>query len=120
MSFLISRKNEVNNMEDKKEKRIRLLSKEVDRLTSENEVLKKENAELQGKVNEMSTWGNITNALTFKEYEKKMKDQIEKAKKLCSLYDTLISKQKTFYAKEKGKYQKATNKAIKEFNKSLS
>ena len=45
---------------------------------------------------------------------------IEKAKKLCSLYETLISKQKKFYAKEKGKYQKATNKAIKEFNKSLS
>lgn len=41
-------------------------------------------------------------------------------KKLCSLYETLISKQKKFYAKEKGKYQKATNKAITEFNKSLS
>lgn len=58
-------------MEDKQEKRIRLLSKEIDRLTSENEAMRKENAELQWKVNEMSTWGNITNALTFKEYEKK-------------------------------------------------
>lgn len=107
-------------MEDKKDKKIRLLSDEVDRLRKENEAMRKENAELQGKVNEMSTWGNITNALTFKEYEKKMKDQIEKAKKLCSLYEILITKQKTFYAKEKGKYQKATNKAIKEFHKSLS
>ena len=34
-------------MEDKKDKKIRLLSDEVDRL-------RKENAELQGKVNEMS------------------------------------------------------------------
>lgn len=107
-------------MEDKKDKKIRLLSNEVERLTSENEVLKKENAELQGKVNEMSTIHNEETIASFQSYEQELKDQIEKAKKLCSLYEILITKQKTFYAKEKGKYQKATNKAIKEFHKSLS
>ena len=101
-------------MEDKKDKKIRLLSDEVDRLRADNEAMRKENAELQGKVNEMST------IASFQSYEQELKAQIEKAKKLCSLYETLISKQKKFYAKEKGKYQKATNKAIKEFNKSLS
>lgn len=95
-------------MEDKKDKKIRLLSDEVDRLRAENEAMRKENAELQGKVNEVST------------IYLELKDQIEKAKKLCSLYEALVNKQKKFYAKEKGKYQKATNKAIKEFNKSLS
>ena len=107
-------------MEDKKDKKIRLLSNEVERLTSENEVLKKENAELQGKVNEMSTIHNEETIASFQSYEQELKDQIEKAKKLCSLYEILITKQKTFYAKEKGKYQNATNKAIKEFHKSLS
>ena len=100
-------------MEDKKDKKIRLLSDEVDRL-------RKENAELQGKVNEMSTIHNEETIASFQSYEQELKDQIEKAKKLCSLYETLISKQKTFYAKEKGKYKKEINKAIKEFNKSLS
>lgn len=100
-------------MEDKKDKKIRLLSEEVDRL-------RKENAELQGKVNEMSTIHNEETIASFQSYEQELKNQIEKAKKLCSLYETLISKQKTFYAKEKDKYKNATNKAIKEFNKSLS
>lgn len=107
-------------MEDKQEKRIRLLSKEIDRLTSENEAMRKENAELQWKVNEMSNPHNEATIAYFRSYEQELKDQIHKAKKLCSLYETLISKQKKFYAKEKGKYQKATNKAITEFNKSLS
>lgn len=107
-------------MEDKKDKKIRLLSNEVDRLRKENEAMRKENAELQGKVNEMSTIHNEETIASFQSYEQELKDQIEKAKKLCSLYEILITKQKTFYAKEKGKYQKATNKAIKEFHKSLS
>lgn len=107
-------------MEDKQDKKIRLLSDEVDRLRVENEAMRKENAELQGKVNEMSTIHNEETIASFQSYEQELHDQIEKAKKLCSLYETLISKQKKFYAKEKGKYQKATNKAIKEFNKSLS
>lgn len=100
-------------MEDKKDKKIRLLSDEVDRLRAEN-------AELQGKVNEMSTIHNEETIASFQSYEQELKAQIEKAKKLCSLYEILINKQKKFYAKEKDKYQKATNKAIKEFNKSLS
>ena len=100
-------------MEDKKDKKIRLLSEEVDRLRNEN-------AELQGKMNEMSTIHNEATIAYFQSYEQELKDQIEKAKKLCSLYEILISKQKKFYAKEKGKYKKATNRAITEFNKSLS
>lgn len=107
-------------MEDKKDKKIRLLSNEVDRLRVDNEAMRKENAELQGKVNEMSNPHNEATIAYFQSYEQELKDQIEKAKKLCSLYETLISKQKKFYAKEKGKYKKATNKAITEFNKSLS
>lgn len=107
-------------MEDKKDKKIRLLSDEVDRLRVENEAMRKENAELQWKVNEMSTIHNEETIASFQSYEQELKAQIHKAKKLCSLYETLISKQKKFYAKEKGKYQKATNKAITEFNKSLS
>ena len=106
-------------MEDKKDKKIRLLGDEVDRLRKENEAMRKENAELQGKVNEMSTWGNITNALTFKEYEKKMKDQIEKAKRLCSLYEQLIEKQKQYMEKEEIKFQEATDKAIADFEGAL-
>ena len=100
-------------MEDKKDKKIRLLSEEVDRLRNEN-------AELQEKMNEMSTIHNEATIAYFQSYEQELKDQIEKAKKLCSLYEILISKQKKFYAKEKGKYKKATNRAITEFNKSLS
>ena len=82
--------------------------------------MRKENAELQGKMNEMSTIHNEATIAYFQSYEQELKDQIEKAKKLCSLYEILISKQKKFYAKEKGKYKKATNRAITEFNKSLS
>ena len=89
-------------MEDKKDKKIRLLSDEVDRLRKENEAMRKENAELQGKVNEMSNPHNEATIAYFQSYEQELQDQIDKAKKLCSLY------------------QKATNKAITEFNKSLS
>lgn len=78
-------------MEDKKDKKIRLLSDEVDRLRKENEAMRKENAELQGKVNEMSTIHNEETIASFQSYEQELKDQIEKAKKLCSLYEILIT-----------------------------
>lgn len=86
-------------MEDKQEKKIRLLGEELERLTSENEVLKKENAELQASINELSSYGNVEKDAIFKEYEEKMKDQIEKAKRLCSLYEQLIDKQKRYMKK---------------------
>lgn len=41
-----------------------------------------------------------------------MKDQIEKAKRLCSLYEQLIEKQKRYMEKEEIKFQEATDKAI--------
>lgn len=107
-------------MEDKQEKRVRLLNEEVERLTSENEVLKKENAELQARINELSSYGNVEKDAIFNKYEEELKTEIANIKKLYSLYDQLLAKQKKYISKEKGKYKKATNKAISEFNKSIS
>ena len=102
-------------MEDKKDKKIRLLSDEVDRLRVENEAMRKENAELQWKVNEMSTIHNEETIASFQSYEQELKAQIEKAKRLCSLYEQLIEKQKRYMEKEEIKFQEATDKAIADF-----
>ena len=103
-------------MEDKKDKKIRLLSDEVDRLRVENETMRKENAELQGKV---EAYENDEKLIAIKTYEQDLKKRIEQISKLQSLYEKLIEKQKKFITREKGKYKKATNKAITELNKSI-
>ena len=68
-------------MEDKKDKKIRLLSDEADRLRKENEAMRKENAELQGKVNEMSNPHNEATIAYFQSYEQELKEQSRKSKK---------------------------------------
>ena len=103
-------------MEDKKDKKIRLLSDEVDRLRKENEAMRKENAELQGKV---EAYENDEKLIAIQTYEQDLKKRIEQISKLQSLYEKLIEKQKKFITREKGKYKKATNKAITELNKSI-
>ena len=103
-------------MEDKKDKKIRLLSDEVDRLCADNEAMRKENAELQGKV---EAYENDEKLIAIQTYEQDLKKRIEQISKLQSLYEKLIEKQKKFITREKGKYKKATNKAITELNKSI-
>lgn len=103
-------------MEDKKDKKIRLLSDEVDRLRKENEATRKENVELQGKV---EAYENDEKLIAIQTYEQDLKKRIEQISKLQSLYEKLIEKKKKFITIEKGKYKKATNKAITELNKSI-
>ena len=87
-------------MEDKKDKKIRLLSQEIDRLTEENKRLVAENTELQTRINELSSYDNEEKLNTFKKYENELKEQIEKAKKLNGLYEQLVEKQKKYISKE--------------------
>ena len=105
-------------MEDKKDKKIRLLNNEIDRLEIENEKLKLENIELQRQINELSSYQGKKTIDTFQEYENEFKLEINKLRQLQYHYKQLIEKQKKYITKEKGKYKKATNKAIAEFNKS--
>lgn len=102
------------------DRKIRLLRKELEKLNTENNALKQENAQLQIKINELSNPYNPDTKDKLREYEAELSSQIEAVKKQRELYSALIEKQKKFISKEKDKYRKATNKAIEDFKKSLS
>ena len=61
-------------MEDKKDKKIRLLNQEIDRLTKENKRLIVENTELQTHINELSSYENEEKLNTFYKDEEKLED----------------------------------------------
>ena len=107
-------------MEDKKDKKIRLLNQEIDRLNKENEQLCKENIELNDRVNNLINVYNSGATKRLQEYEEKMISELNDLRKLKSLYQEAIKKYKVTVSKERARYKKATNKAITAFNKSLS
>lgn len=108
-----------NKKQSQADRKIRLLRKEIERLNTENDTLKKENIQLQIRINELSNPYTMDTKDKLREYESELSSQIAAVKKQRELYSALIKKQKKFICKEKDKYRKATNKAIEDFKKSL-